>query len=80
MDEQGATPLSSDLKEHALILSMPGAATCLLIGWIVAFFGWLAIMLHRAEPEHTARSVVSGGWTLLIAGLTIAVCSIARIL
>lgn len=61
------------------MLSILGSAALILIGLIGAFFGWLAIMQYRVEPEHTTRAAARGGWVWVIAGLALIVWGIARL-
>lgn len=50
------------------MLSVIGSIALLLIGLMVAFFGWLAFMQHRVEPEHTTKAAARGGCVWMVAG------------
>lgn len=62
-----------------MILSIIGSIALILIGLFGTFFGWLAIMQNRVEPQNTTRAAARGGWVWVIVGLGVVVWGIARL-
>lgn len=62
-----------------MILSIIASVALILIGLFGAFSGWLVIMQHRMEPQHTTRAAMRGGWVWLLVGFAIIIWGIARL-
>lgn len=62
-----------------MLLSILASAALVLIVLIGAFFGWLAIMQYRVEPEYTTRAAARGGWVWVFAGLAAMVWGVVRL-
>ena len=62
-----------------MIFSIILSTIIIIVSLLVTFFGWLAIMQFRVEPEHTTKAAARGGWVWLIAGLAGIIWGIARL-